>query len=173
MVDRKHCLNAGMDGYISKPIRAEKLFQAIDALFIGAKEPGDTSSFSATAQDTADSVDWPEALKSVGGDPVLLKTVIEAALQEVPRLMAALAEAAAAGDATAGRLAAHTLRASIRYFGVTRAIQFARQIEAMGGEDNLAGATEILLLLEDEIKVFVRSLSDHLQTSGEPAGLPS
>jgi two-component system sensor histidine kinase/response regulator len=31
--DREKCLEMGMDGYVSKPIRAEELYQAIDALF--------------------------------------------------------------------------------------------------------------------------------------------
>jgi len=36
--DRERCLEAGMDGYIAKPIRAEELFDAIDRLFT-AQEP--------------------------------------------------------------------------------------------------------------------------------------
>ena len=33
--DREHCLEAGMDGYVSKPIRAEELHQAIALLCDG------------------------------------------------------------------------------------------------------------------------------------------
>ncbi len=34
--DRQRCLEAGMDGYIAKPIRADELFDAIEALFCGS-----------------------------------------------------------------------------------------------------------------------------------------
>ena len=37
--DRERFLNAGMDGYISKPVRSQELFQAIDGVF-GAAERG-------------------------------------------------------------------------------------------------------------------------------------
>jgi protein-histidine pros-kinase len=30
--DKERCLEAGMDGYVSKPLRAEDLFSAIEAV---------------------------------------------------------------------------------------------------------------------------------------------
>ena len=36
--DRDRCLEAGMDGYVSKPIRMEELNQAIEGLHLGAAE---------------------------------------------------------------------------------------------------------------------------------------
>ena len=41
----------------------------------------------------------------------------EAALEETPRLMAAMRQAVAQRDRTQLRLSAHTLKGSIRYFG--------------------------------------------------------
>jgi CheY-like chemotaxis protein len=38
--DRQQCLNAGMDGYLSKPIQSQQLYRAIDDLLGGAGSSG-------------------------------------------------------------------------------------------------------------------------------------
>jgi PAS domain S-box-containing protein len=167
--DRERCLEAGMDGYIAKPIRANELFEVIDALVASAPE-SNASPPPATEQDT---VNWSEALSAMRGEPALLRTVVGAALEEVPRLMAAITEAVAARDATRARLAAHTLRSSIRYFGVAQAVQLAQEIETLGGTDNLASAAELVPCLQEQIGRLVTSLSAYLRGTCEPSGLSS
>ncbi|MCG8416961.1 MAG: response regulator [Proteobacteria bacterium] len=39
--DRERCFEAGMDGYVSKPIQARRLFEVIDGLGIGPLSPSD------------------------------------------------------------------------------------------------------------------------------------
>lgn len=36
--DRQRCIDAGMDGYVAKPITAQELFQAIDELVLSTKD---------------------------------------------------------------------------------------------------------------------------------------
>ena len=128
--DRERCLEAGMDGYTSKPINAEELFAAIESWAFGPEEAA--APLADLAVSAASMVDWPAALKAVRGDEHLLQTIVEVALGEVPRLVAEIHRAAAAGDAQSLRLAAHTLKGSVRYFQAEPVVEPAMRLEAMG-----------------------------------------
>ena len=109
-----------------------------------------------------DVVDWTEALKAVQGNPQLLRIVVEAALDELPRLLTALRQAADQGDATRLRLTAHTLKGSLRYFGKTGAFEHVCVLEKMGQEHNLAGVAERLAALEEAATRITASLAGYL-----------
>jgi signal transduction histidine kinase/two-component SAPR family response regulator len=156
--DRERCLAAGMDNYVAKPIRAEELFETIDAIF--ADRPRNPAAGSAVCQDL---VDWTEALKVAQGNRKVLKVMAEAALEEVPQLMAAIREALARGDCAKLRFAAHTLKGAVRYFGANQVCGHAAQLEEMGRKDSLAGSETILAALEAEIAQLASALTDYLQ----------
>ena len=148
--DRQRCLQAGMDEYIAKPIRAKQLFQVITALlerFIGPNE----QSRGAPADGEEETFDFSEALRTVRGDRELLKEIAEAFLKESPRLMTEIRQAVSAGDAAALRVAVHTLKSSMRYFGAGRAFEQAYQLEKMGRMGDLGNAESPLHALEGEI----------------------
>ena len=113
-----------------------------------------------------DAVDWTEALQAVQGNPQLLKTVVEAALEELPRLMETLRQAVAQGDATRLRLTAHTLKGSLRYFGNMGACDQVCGLEKMGQQHNLAGAAELLTALDGEATRIAGSLAAYLNKLG-------
>ena len=144
--DRERCLEAGMDDYVAKPIRAEELFQAIDAIFLDQQH--DSAAGSAAPQDV---VNWTEALKTAQGNRKLLKSMTEAALEEIPQLMTAIRQAIANGDHARLRFAAHTLKGSVRYFGANQVCEHAAKLEDMGRKGELAGAEAIFAALEEEL----------------------
>ena len=117
--DRERCLAAGMDGYISKPIRAAELYAAIDEAVSGSATTAGESAVSETVTPASGGgIDWGVALASVQGDEDLLREIIEAFLEEAPKQVAALDQGMAAGDAVVVRRAAHTIKGASRYFGV-------------------------------------------------------
>ena len=144
-----------MDGYIAKPIHVNELCAEIDAILAAVGGPGGPP-YSAAAEE--DVVDWAEALKALSGNPKLLKTIVEAALADIPSVMAAISAAVAADDSMQARLAAHNLRGSIRYFGAERAVQLAQIIETMGDEEDLSGAEKLVAVLENEVQRLVAAL---------------
>ena len=153
--DRERCLEAGMDDYVAKPIHAEELFETIERVFSDrkpARPPEDASS--------EQGINWAEALKATQGNREALKAMAEAALEETPRLMAAMRQAVAQRDRTQLRLSAHTLKGSIRYFGAGRAFQYAARLEELGQEGNLEIVAPILADLEAEIAPFIAACAN-------------
>jgi two-component system, sensor histidine kinase and response regulator len=100
---------------------------------------------------TDDAVDWSETLRSVGGNRALLATVVEAALIEIPRLMESITQAIAGRDATKLRLAAHTLKGSIRYFGAGPAFELAYQLELAGQAGRLDDGPALFAQLQSQV----------------------
>src|SRR5262249_7474221 len=66
--DREQCVAAGMDGYITKPIQAETLYQAVEG-FAPAVSP--TSGPPSPAPEAV--MDWDAAVRRLGGRADLLR----------------------------------------------------------------------------------------------------
>jgi CheY-like chemotaxis protein len=162
--DRERCLEAGMNEYISKPIHVRQLLETIERA-VGGPEP---EAWSEARPEETEAVDWNEVLKVTRGDRQLLGTIVAAALDELPRLLAAIREAVAAADPTALRLSAHTLKGSVQYFGATRAFELAFRLELMGQEGNVAAAPEVVNRLETELVRLTEMLAAYAE-SGETA----
>ena len=113
-------------------------------------------------------VDWDAALKAVRGNQELLKTVVDVARQECPKLLESIRRAIGAGDADALKLAAHTLKGSVRYFGGGSAFELAFALETMGKEKRLDEAPEKLARLEQAVYRFLEALQRYPGDDGAP-----
>ncbi len=156
--DRQRCLEAGMDAYLAKPVRAAELLETIDRLVPNQEIPAATQVPVAAADD----LDWSEALQAVGGDEELLRQVVSAILEEAPRLVAAIGQAIRSRDLAALRLSAHTLKGSIRFFAGSRAYATAFEMERLGQLGNLAGAESLFPALQAEMAQLAPSLTAYL-----------
>jgi two-component system, sensor histidine kinase and response regulator len=154
--DRERCLQAGMDGYITKPIR----FSDIEKTLSSFSSPQSVSAASLSGK-----IPWgkAKALERLGGDEDLLREVCRIFLDESPNLLRKLQEGIANTDAEAVMRAAHSLKGELGYLGAPEAAQAARELEDMGHEKNLTRAPELFNLLERELAGLHLALK-------EPAG---
>ena len=158
--DRERCLAAGMDGYLSKPIRARELLAVIEQVLSGEAQPNP-----AAAAAKAAVVDWATALDRLQGDRGLLEEIVDVFREECPRLMAQARQAIAGGDAAQLRLAAHTLKGALVNFAAQDAVEAARRLEMLGKQGALAEAPQAFSELERQLE-RLRPVLDEMQLAG-------
>jgi signal transduction histidine kinase/DNA-binding response OmpR family regulator/HPt (histidine-containing phosphotransfer) domain-containing protein len=159
--DRERCLEAGMDGYITKPLRFSDIERTLASLTGSPETSGQPV---VIAQAIAQGIEnalapaaaaafWnrAEALERVQGDEKLFEEVCQIFLEEAPKLLWRLQQAIAAGDAEEVMRAAHSLKGQSSYLSASRTFQVARELEEMGRRQNLSGAGDRLAVLEREM----------------------
>ncbi len=154
---REHCLQAGMDGYLSKPIQARSLYEAVEAVRPAAAPAPERE----VRPPVTDVLDWGAALERVGGETELLRTMASLFLQECTHLMPEIRRGITSKDCVVLRRAAHTLRASADYFTAKAAVDAASRLEAMGRKGDLSGAEEAWTALEYEINRLLPVLASY------------
>ena len=147
--DRQRALQAGMDDYVSKPIRLEALRGAIDR-----HSPG--------------GLELATLLDGVGGDRKLLREVIGVFLADVPKLLARVRRAADKGEASRLQQAAHALKGCVGNFESGLAFNAIRRVEALAGENKLPEAREALRVAEAETARVVGLLRKTRGAWGRP-----
>jgi HPt (histidine-containing phosphotransfer) domain-containing protein len=174
--DRDRCLAAGMDSYLSKPIRSHQVLEAIERATADKPVRGPESDDKerpgprhAPAEREPGRerfrLDKQSALAAVDGDPDLLRDVAEAFLTEAPQLLAQAEAAFATKDAAALKAAAHTLKGAVSSFGAHPAVELALAAERAAKAEDLAAAEVPLRELRDALRPLFDDLAALLTTT--------
>ena len=161
--DREKYLAAGMDGYISKPVQKQALWDVVEefgaqkrlrSLHLGearSSSPSEDRSGQADAAPRTGSgapsdcavFDSQAALERVEGDSDLLREMVAVFLESSEAMLDDIRRAAASRDARAIERAAHALKGCLANLSANEAWQSAAFVEKLGREgvfDGLAGA---------------------------------
>ena len=145
--DREKCIIAGMNDYISKPIRVKELVQSLSQSQPYFENPEPVPVL-ISALDT----EVLQAFRNTMGAnaSVLLAQLIDIYLEESPNLLKVMGSAVTQTDAAAMQQAAHTLKSSSAALGAITLSRLCQDLEIIGTSGTTAGAGEIMQQVESE-----------------------
>ncbi|MCD6050263.1 MAG: barA 6 [Verrucomicrobia bacterium] len=151
--DREACLAAGMDDYISKPIRREDLEAALartpKAIKPAAPAGGPTVRLNRNVLDELKSLKGDD-----GSDP--LSEIIQSFLTHSPQMMAEIQAMTAAGKVEEVRMAAHSLKGCAANLGAEKLASLCADLEKAAKNRQTEQFILLAVQIESEL-IFVRS----------------
>jgi signal transduction histidine kinase/DNA-binding response OmpR family regulator len=164
--DREQCLTAGMDDYVSKPIRVEEIVHALEQCQPAANRDQmpmtrPLAAPPAQAIDAAILSDLREVLSA--GEPAALSELIAIFLDDTPNLIHQMHDAATRADAAQLQQAAHTLKSSSAALGAVVLSRHCAELEQQSREGDLTGARSTLAQIDAEFARVRQALTMELQ----------
>jgi two-component system sensor histidine kinase/response regulator len=157
--DRERCLAAGMDDYLSKPLRPEEL-DAVLERWIGGSRTGSEGG-AAAAADASDALVDEARVRVFRDDyPEIVEQLIALFVDSTPPLLQELRAGAEGGDGESVRRAAHKLKGSCQNIGAS-----ALAAQAARLEKDAAARPEQL----DDLDVTFTATCDALRAALTPA----
>jgi two-component system, sensor histidine kinase and response regulator len=154
--DRERCLAAGMDGYLSKPIRPQELDEVLESRIV---QQSSSSRIEAPVSSNGQpAVDVDELLDRLDGDRLFLAELTELFRADYPRQIGAIHEAIQHNDAHGVKQASHALKGALSNLAASEAREMAANLERLGLSGDLASATTALDGLEKELVRTMESL---------------
>jgi two-component system sensor histidine kinase/response regulator len=159
--DRERCIEAGMDEYVTKPIKPDELRRVLSSL-VGLPERPDDSGGAPPRINRA------AVLERCGGDEDLLRELVAIFRQDCPAYMQSVRAAVESKESEALSRAAHTLKGPLGTLGFDGAQQFALQLEDVARRGEMDSIEQAFTELEREIRL-IGPLLDVLEANEETA----
>lgn len=139
--DRERCLDAGMNDYISKPIRMEDLHQAFERCPRKATSEDPSEADDSPGEAAIDFSVLEELVAMLGNDMEFASGLIKDFLEDGEELLGSIKTAQETGDNTELERAAHTLKSSSATFGAIEASRLCKDIEEHGNQGRITDET--------------------------------
>ncbi len=155
--DREMCLSAGMNDYISKPIRLQELARALSHCQPLVTHLASVEVPPSTPPSVLDAAVFRELRHMLGQDKFLAEA-IDCYLEDAPKLLQVMAAAVAQRKAAALQQAAHTLKSNSALFGATSFFHLCQELEVSGSTGTWAKAAALMQQVETEYEKVQKAL---------------
>jgi PAS domain S-box-containing protein len=146
--DRERCLAAGMDSYLSKPIRYQDLLETIQRLVSGMP---DIPAAAPSEKTPAEVLDEASLMSRVDNDLQLLRDLVDLYLGDYPRLLDEIRAALGRKDSRALQRGAHSMKGCTSNLAAKLASEAAFKLEGLAHAGDWAEAGNALQSLEREL----------------------
>jgi HPt (histidine-containing phosphotransfer) domain-containing protein len=158
--DAERCLAAGMDDYMSKPVKIETVAAKLATWVSAARAERGATPGSAAPDAAPLDAEAFGALRALGdGDPGFVADVVAQFTAEASASLSALALAANTADAAAVKRAAHTLASVSGHIGASTMAALCGQLQILAAQGSAAGALECVARLAAEYERVRRALA--------------
>jgi two-component system, sensor histidine kinase and response regulator len=147
--DRERCIAAGMDDYITKPVRVDLLGQKLDQWM----QRGATMDESLDREVLA-------TLREMGDDDAFYLEIIDLFINDTPSQLNALRAALAAGNVNGTGVAAHTIKSAAANVGATPMSKTADELEKLARDSRLDSASELAAQLDRQFASAAAALEE-------------
>jgi PAS domain S-box-containing protein len=160
--DEKRCLEAGMDGYLTKPIRREVLRKEIDRA-VTQNGPAENCGEPAPHSELSEA-EWNvrELLERLEGDQDFLRELLQIFRADSATSLMKVREALALKDLAEVSRAAHTLKGMLKNLSMNAAAEVAAALETAARNGARAEAETLLERLDRSLAGIMPEVETHL-----------
>jgi PAS domain S-box-containing protein len=149
--DREKCLAAGMDGYVSKPLKIKELLNALDNLSLN-RALGRSAAPEANSAAEHPIIDKKGLLLHVDGNLDLLRRMVQLFLSDTTKGLAEMRAAIESENADSLAKLAHRVKGAVGNFSSEPASRAALRLETIAREGDLSTAPQAYRELESKLE---------------------
>ena len=157
--DRELCLAAGMDGFVTKPVRVEQLMAEIERVIRAESPPPEPPPVEAAAVSCERLHDSAGTLERLGGDADLLAEVTQIYVTSAAGHLDSIAAALDRAEAVGVYQEAHALKGATATFEAPKVYAALAELEASGKRGDLEAASTVFASVKALVAALIAELS--------------